>query len=185
MSVTTPHPAYQAMHPLWTDLRTGYTGDVAVKASRPSGVSRRVDSWAIDGTRYLPRPAGMKRDQDYAAYRDRGAWVPATEHATHGITGSVFRHEPQIVGPAALEPQLADITQTGISLRMFCEQAVRETLLMGRFGVLVDYPQPETLPDGHLLPPPPQSRPYWVAYQAEEILNWRTLQRQGDTILSL
>ena len=57
-----------------------------------------------------------------------------------GMTGTVFRQEPVIEVPTPMEPHIADITQTGISLRMFAEQAVRETLLMGRFGVLIDYP---------------------------------------------
>lgn len=186
MSVTLPHPAYLAMQPLWAMLRDGYLGEAAVKSAWPSGRASRSPHAALAGTAYLPRPAGMRLDEQYAAYRDRPSWTSATEHAVHGITGSVFRHEPQLVGPAALEPQLADITQTGISLRMFCEQAVRETLLMGRFGILVDFPAPEVDPEtGRELPPPPQSRPYWIAYQAEEIMNWRTMQRGGDTILSL
>jgi len=185
MSVTLPHPAYAAMLPLWGMLRDAYLGEAAVKSARPLSVSQRAGGSALDGTAYLPRPAGMRRDEQYAAYRDRPSWTSATEHAVHGITGSVFRHEPQLIGPATLEPQLADITQTGISLRMFCEEAVRETLLMGRFGILVDFPTGDVTPDGQLLPPPPQSRPYWVAYRAEEIINWRTMQRGGDTILSL
>ena len=126
----------------------------------------------------------MKREDQYASYRDRPEWTGATERAVQGITGSVFRHEPELRTPTALEPDLADITQTGVSLRMFSEQVVRETLLMGRYGLLVDFPPSLATPEG-LLPPPPQSRPYWVGYQAEEIINWRTLQRNGDTILSL
>jgi hypothetical protein len=185
MSVMTSHPAYDAMRYVWDDLRHAYVGQEAVKGARPSGTARRSTGPTLAGMRYLPRPAGMHKDEQYHAYRERPAWTAATEHAVHGITGSVFRHEPQVVGPEALEPQLADVTQTGISLRMFAEQAVRETLLMGRFGILVDYPPGVVTPDGQLLPPPPQSRPYWIAYQAEEILNWRTMQRGGDTILAL
>ena len=64
------------------------------------------------------------------------------------MTGTVFRREPVIEVPTPLKPHIADITQTGISLRMFAEQAVRETLLMGRFGVLVDYPHGTLTPEG-------------------------------------
>ena len=171
------------MLPLWEAYRTAYAGEVAVKGARE--VIRSGRGQYAPGTRFLPRPAGMKRESDYAAYRDRATWVGATDRAVQGMTGSVFRHEPQIVTPPALEPDLADITQTGVSLRMFAEQVVRETLLMGRYGLLVDFPPAATTPDGQTLPPPPQSRPYWIGYQAEEIINWRTVQRQGDTILSL
>lgn len=184
MSVTTPHPAYTAVLPLFQDLRTAYLGELAVKGAMPL---RRlgVQDWSQPGMRHLARPAGMKRADQYASYLDRASWCPATERAAQGITGSIFRHEPQIAAPTALEPQLADITQTGVSLRMFAEQVVLETLLMGRYGLLVDFPGPVLTPEGQTLPPPPQSRPYWVGYQAEEILNWRTMQRGGDTILSL
>jgi hypothetical protein len=183
MSVTIPHAAYQAMLPLWQAYRDAYLGEQAVKNARELSRSQRGQYTA--GTRYLPRPSGMKRADQYAAYRDRPSWVGATERAVQGITGSIFRHEPQIVAPTALDPDLADITQTGVSLRMFSEQVVRETLLMGRSGLLVDFPPAEVLPDGRVLAPAPQSRPYWIGYQAEEIINWRTLQRNGDTILSL
>lgn len=184
MSVATPHPAYTAMLPTWIDLRNAYLGELAVKGAVPlSRVGGR--DWAQPGMRYLPRPAGMRTADQYAAYLARAHWTPATERATQGITGAIFRHEPVIDAPTALAPHLADITQTGVSLRMFAEQVVLETLLMGRYGLLVDFPGPVLTSDGQTVAPPPQSRPYWVGYQAEEILNWRTLQRYGQTILSL
>jgi Domain of unknown function (DUF4055) len=184
MSVTTPHPAYEALLPLWEDLRTAYIGEVAVKTAMPrTRVGTR--SWPQPGMRYLGRPAGMKRAEQYAVYLGNASWTPATERAVQGITGSVFRHAPQIAAPTALERQIADITQTGVSLRMFSEQVTLETLLMGRYGLLVDYPAPTTLPDGTELAPSPTSPHYWVGYAAEEILNWRTVQREGKTLLSL
>lgn len=184
MSVTTPHPAYTAVLPLWNDLRYAYLGELAIKGAMPLSRAGQRD-WTQPGMRYLARPAGMRKADQYTAYLDRAAWIPATERAAQGITGSIFRHEPVIAAPTAMEPHLADITQTGVSLRMFSEQVVLETLLMGRYGLLVDFPGPVLTPEGQTLPPPPQSRPYWVGYQTEEIINWRTMQRGGDTILSL
>ena len=141
------------------------------------------------GTKYLPRPAGMRREEQYAGYKARAIFFGATERAVHGLTGTVFRREPQVVVPASLDADLQDITQTGVPLASFAEEAIRETLLMGRFGVLVDFPTPALVrgeagtPEEQ--PPPPDSRPYWVAYQAEDIRNWRTVQQQGKTVLSL
>jgi Domain of unknown function (DUF4055) len=183
MSVTTTHPQYVQWADTWDALRTAYDGSKSVKGGRD--LTRANRGPYVAGTKWLPRPAGMKTEAQYSSYRDRAAWTGATESAVHGITGSVFRHEPQIEAPASLEPHLADITQTGISLRMFAEQAVRETLLMGRFGLLVDFPPPVVELPGIEAMPDPQARPYWVAYPAEEIINWRTIQRGGDTILSL
>jgi hypothetical protein len=127
----------------------------------------------------------MRRQEQYDAYRDRAIFLGATERAVHGLTGSVFRREPQILGPEALLVDIQDITLTGVSLASFAEQAVRETLLMGRAGVLVDFPAPVLLPDGEMTPPSFTSRPYWVLWGPEEITNWRTTQREGDTVLTL
>jgi hypothetical protein len=181
MSVTTKHPQYAAYEDTWCALRDAYSGSGNVKTRRDTGSEGRGVKLA--GTRYLPRPLGMVRDEQYAAYRDRAVWLGATERCVHGLTGAVFRREPQLEAPAVLTPQLEDVTQTGVPLRTFAEQAVRETLLMGRFGVLVDFPQALSAQDAFA--PVPSSRPYWVPYQTEEILNWRTLNRQGDTVLSL
>ena len=186
MSVTARHPQYHAMRDRWQSLRDAYEGQAALTSTMPS---TRPGRQTMTRTRYLPRPSGMKAtpngDAQYAAYVERTTWLGATERTVQGMTGTVFRREPVIKVPTPLELHIADITQTGISLRMFAEQAVRETLLMGRFGVLVDYPHDTIEPDGTLTPPPFTARPYWIPYAAENIINWRTIQRQGDTLLSL
>jgi hypothetical protein len=182
MSVTTKHASYLAYQDTWTALRDAYQGSGNVKTAVDLSITAR--GVRLAGTRYLPRPAGMVRDDQYAAYRDRAIFYGATERCVHGLTGAVFRREPQVENPTALDAQLEDVTQTGVPLRTFAEQAVRETLLMGRFGVLVDFPQPVVSEDGTAAPSA-LSRPYWIAYPAEEIINWRTIQRQGDTVLSL
>lgn len=182
MSVTTKHPQYEAYQDTWDALRAAYCGSGAIKSA--TDLHHMTRGVKPAGTRYLPLPTGMTEEQ-YAAYRDRARWLGATEHAVHGLTGAGFRREPQVQAPVAMERALEDITQTGVPLRTFAEQAVRETLLMGRFGLLVDFPKSEIVSDGRVVPPPPESRPYWVAWQAEDIINWRTMQRQGDTITSL
>lgn len=183
MSVARPHPAYSAMLPIWQTYRDAYLGEEAIKGAIAILRSERGTHTA--GTRYLPRPAGMRREAEYAAYKDRPSWVGATERAVQGITGSIFRHEPQIVAPAALEPDLLDITQTGVTLPTYAEEVVSEDLLMGRYGILVDMPQLDMPTAGQPVLAPFAPRPYWVSYKAEEILNWRTIRHQGKTIPSL
>jgi hypothetical protein len=185
MSVLTTHPAYDDAAETWQSLRDAYAGSGKIKPAIDTSPSGRAPGVKLAGSKYLPRPTGMKSDAQYQQYVARAIWYGATERAVHGLTGAIFRREPQQTAPEALVPQLEDVTQTGVPWRTFAEQAVRETLLMGRFGVLVDFPHGKPRPDGTFEDPPPTSRPYWIAYQAEEIVNWRTTQRQGDTVLSL
>ena len=189
MSVTTTHPQYQEYQYTWSALRDAYSGSGNVKTA--PDVLHRSAGVKLAGTRYLPCPSGMdlatpQGSAQYAAYRDRAIWLGATERAVHGIAEAIARKELQHTAPESLTQQLEDVTLTGIPLSSFAEQVVRETLLMGRCGVLVDFPKPEEDPlTGEILPPPAQSRPYWCLYQAEEMINWRTASSQGKTVLSL
>lgn len=188
MSVSTKHPQYVSMEYSWMALRDAYTGSAAVKGAMDYRYGSDRGRYA--GTAYLPVPTGMNAEQ-YGAYRDRASWLGATEHAVHGLSGAAFRRDPVVTVPAVLEPQLLDITQTGMPLRAFAEHVVAETLLMGRYGVLLDFP-----PEGEdlsgvmevpgVIPAPlVDPRPYWIGYQAEEIYNWRTRYWAGKTILTL
>jgi len=188
MSVTTKHPQYTYYEPSWTALDDAYIGSGAIKGAVDARVSLAASGGVkLAGTRYLPRPNGMegiKGDTLYAAYRDRPAWFGATAHTVHGFRGAIFRKDPVIDVPTAMEPHLDDITQTGVPLLNFAQMVVQRTLLIGRYGILVDFPA-STVTDDGLVIPAPQSRPYWIAYEAREILNWRTERRQGDTVLTL
>jgi Domain of unknown function (DUF4055) len=186
MSVATLHRQYVDSQYTWDALRAASIGSGAIKGAVDTRGSVYAPGGAkMAGTRYLPRPAGMRLDAQYAVYRDRASWYAGTEHAVNGITGAVMRKEPALEVPTALADHLKDVTQTGVPLNSFAHEAVRETLLMGRFGILIDFPQGFLALDGTLLPPAPSARPYWIAYRTEEILNWRTVQRDGDTLLSL
>ena len=167
MSVTTLHPLYVKNYPKWVAIEDAYEGSEAVKAK---------------GEYYLARPSGMKRQKQYDDYRARPAWFGATERAVHGITGAVFRTPPTIEHPTALARHVQDITLTNVPVALFAEELFKEDLKMHRSGILVDFPKPERLSDGRVLLPPSTSRPYWVPWDAKEIINWRTEVRQGDTV---
>src|SRR4030095_5969834 len=126
----------------------------------------------------------MQQDVQYGQYRDRASWYPATARAAQGITGAIGRKPPTLKVPTDMEAQLNDITQTGMPWQTFAEQAVLQTLLMGRSGIPVALPAPALTPTGQLAPAV-AGRPYWVGYEAREILNWRTERREGDTVLPL
>jgi hypothetical protein len=183
MPVSTRHPSYLAYSDTWFALRAAYAGSGAVKTAIDATSSTRGIKAA--GTKFLPRPAGMRRQEQYDAYKGRAIWLGATERAVHGLTGAVFRREPVVTVPSRLEPHLNDITLTGVPFVSFAEQAIRETLLMGRAGLLVDFPAPTVAVDGSIGAPPFSSRPYWVLWGPEEIINWRVEQRSGDAVVTL
>ncbi len=164
MSVALNHPQYQDAMNTWVSLRDSASGSGAIK---PAGI------------RYLPQPSGMRLGDQYAAYRDRASTSGAPQWVTLGITGAIFRREPQLDVPTQLDPQMRNVTRTGLPLRTFAEEVVRETLLMGRYGVLLDFPAPTILPTGELIAPPPDARPYWIPYATEEIVNWHIVEREG------
>ena len=173
MSVALNHPQYQDDYlNTWVTLRDSYAGSGAIK---PAGI------------RYLPQPSGMRLGDQYAAYRDRASTSGAPQWVTLGITGAIFRREPQLDVPTQLDPQMRNVTRTGLPLRTFAEEVVRETLLMGRYGVLLDFPAPTVRPDGTEEPPTPDARPYWIPYATEEIVNWHPIEREGaehtDTVV--
>lgn len=180
MSVALNHAQYQRYSETWRTLRDAYEGSGAIKgAVDRQTVAQYWPGVKSAGTRYLPRPEGMTLDRQYGAYVGRADWLGATEWVTHGITGAIFRREPQLDVPTQLDPQMRNVTRTGLPLRTFAEEVVRETLLMSRYGVLLDFPAPILLPNGRVQGPPPGARPYWIPYATEEIVNWHTVEREG------
>ena len=180
MSVALNHPQYDSYQSTWTALRDSYIGSGAMKTAAvfPTSYSASTGTKQA-GTRYLPRPEGFKYDDQYSAYVGRASTSGAPQWVTLGITGAIFRREPQLNVPTQLDPQMRNVTRTGLPLRTFAEEVVRETLLMGRYGVLLDFPAPTILPTGKLVAPPPDARPYWIPYATEEIVNWHTVEREG------
>ena len=100
MSVTTRHPQYVSFYDRWVNLRQAYEGQAAVSASYTPRQGRQT----VTRTRHLPRPSGMKRDDQYLAYVERTTFFGATERTVQGMTGTVFRREPVIKVPTPMDP---------------------------------------------------------------------------------
>jgi hypothetical protein len=164
MPVTTQHAQYSAIQEDWGACRDAAAGSKAIKAQ---------------GERYLPKLSGMS-DDEYLAYKTRALWYGATGRTIQGMAGCIFRKPPMFEVPDALTPDLKDITLTGMPLEDFSRTIIREVLEVGRFGVLVDMGRDVQPQDGRTVP-----RPYWVGYRAEQIINWATTHRDGDTVLSM
>lgn len=161
MPVDTPHPLYTQRVPQWTRCRDAKAGTDAVKAK---------------GVEYLPMLSGQDWS-DYAAYVKRAMFYPATERTVEGLTGLVLRKPAEIVLPADVEADMADLTLTGQSWESLLLEVLDEALTVGRLGLLIEYPETNG------------TRPYWTVYRAEQIVNWQTglvvgpdgVERQGVT----
>lgn len=130
------------------------------------------DSVHKAGREYLPELSGQD-EKEYSAYKSRANFYGATGRTLDGLVGMVFRKDPDIIVPPAMQSWLDDITLTGITARGFARSVLQEVETVGRVGVLVEYPrvaeQPASLAGALAM----NLRPYATQYKAESIINWR------------
>jgi hypothetical protein len=164
MPVNTPRDDYNTFTDGWCRLRDAFSGREAVLRAGP---------------KYVPDLPGLDGPKN-KAYRQRGVYYNATSRTIYGLMGAIFQKEPEFTIPKQFERWLEDVTLSNVTMEMFALEAGHETLLMGRYGILIDM---------SIQPPPPapliEIRPYTVSYQTEAIINWRTQRIGGDEVLVL
>lgn len=134
------------------------------------------------GEVYLPRLQG----EDNKAYEARKAMTPvfgAFPRTVLGLRGMMFRKPMKVEVPLAIADMMSDIDLAGTTLQGLAQEVVEDALVMGRVGLLVDYPKaPEgaTKADAVAL----NLRPMIVKYDTESIYNWRTERINGVTVTS-
>jgi hypothetical protein len=160
LKVETQHGSVATMSSVWRRCRDAYAGSDAVKAGREL---------------YLPRLDAMT-DPEYNAYLLRALYYNATGRTVEGLSGAVFRKPPSLKLPEELREHLEDVTLSGVSFDGFAAKIVEEDLKVGRAGILVDRPDTTVAA---------RNRPYWLKYDAEQVINWRTAIVDGDRVLSL
>lgn len=163
MPVDTLHDTYKDLAERWQRCRDCVAGSDSVKEQ---------------GTKYLPMLPSHLRDNGlkYINYKLRALFYNATGRTVEGLAGGIFQKAPgieNVTGPA-LE-HIKDITLTGEPLQMFALKTTKEHLTTGRYGILVDMAGEEAV----------TTRPYWVGYRTEDIINWRFNSMGGDKELSL
>lgn len=159
--------------PQWGLIRDCLAGETVVKKR---------------GQTYLPHPtpddvtpAGNAR---YAAYLTRAVFYNVTKRTLSGLTGQIFSRTPIIELPGTLEMLRKDATGGGVDLEQLAKQSANLVISHGRAGVLADYPRTA----GGLTVAEAERgniRPMLHVYDPWDIINWRTMQRGGRTILSL
>lgn len=155
MPVETTAPEYDAIAPAWQKCRDAYEGQEAI-------IARGAD--------YVT-PLDTQTPTEYVNYLRRGLFFNATARTVQGMTGASFRRPPAIEAGAA-EDLLADVTLTDYPFDSLAKQAMREILIVGRFGILCDYSDEE-------------ARPYLSPYVAENIINWRVERIGGRSVVTM
>ena len=185
MPVDTPCAEYSKNVNKWKLVRDCDAGSSAIK-SRAKGAEGMLGGLA--GTAYLPPPNANDGSADnklrYRAYVERASYVNFTGHTKEGMLGMVFRRPSTIEVDPSVEYMLDDANGDGLSLEQMIKDAAGETLMVGRYGLLVDYPSaPEGLTDAEVRAL--ELRATILPYPAESIINWRTQNIGGVKRLSL
>lgn len=153
MSIIDKHSEYNSNLAKWARCRAVVEGQDAIHAGKET---------------YLPR-IGKQDDDQYDAYRARARFFNASDRTVSGMNGLVFRKDP-IVEPEgqAFED---DVSHQGISLDEYASDVLRELLIVGRCGTLVDYPTmtgSKTVAQAEA----ENATPMWAFYTAENIYDW-------------
>lgn len=161
----TQHGDYMAAHPKWVKCRDVVDGEDAVHKA---------------GERYLPKLKGQDA-ADYASMVQRAPFYNATARTIDGLVGMLFRKDPVVTVPAAMQPMVEDMTLTDCDFDELSEIVAREVIGLGRLGLLVEYPAVEENPITVAQAAAQNLRPYVSVYKAETILNWR-VQRVNNSM---
>lgn len=188
MPVDTQNADYAKNIPVWELVRDCDEGATAIKARRSRRSVYAGGIGSQEGTAYLPAPNARDGSDDnqirYEAYRSRANFVNFVSHTKEGMLGMVFRKPTEIELPVNIEYLIENANGNGLHLDQMIKDAASDTLLTGRYGLLVDYPQTdEGLTQAEVLRAGLQAS--ILAYPAESIINWRCEVINGVKTLSM
>lgn len=146
------HPDYVYWAQHWEKIRDAEIGEIEIKRKREV---------------YLKKQKGHDNEQ-YNAYLDRAVFFNMTSKTLSALYGTVFKRNPKITGfSPALKELAKNITKDKMSLHLLSKTAVKETLAMGRYGLLVDATDTG------------EGDPFIACYTAENILDWNVTEIRG------
>lgn len=151
------HYAYEAFAEKWSKTRAACEGQSAVHKA---------------GEKFLPRLT-EQTDNDYRSYKMRATYFNATGRTLDGLVGMIFRKEMKKSYPTALESIFKDLDLAGNSIETVAMQTINDVLMVGRAGILVEYPKLDFVPENQAQVEQLNLRPYTTYYSAESILDWR------------
>ena len=105
----------------------------------------------------------------------RAVFVAIAGHTSKGLVGKAFSKEPKMEIPTSLEYVNENVDGAGISLIQQAQDAMRETIRKGRYGLLIDMAQAE---EGKEFSKADMLFNFSTIqlFKASQIINWRTVQ---------
>jgi hypothetical protein len=176
MPVDTQNTDYAKNIAVWQLVRDCDEGATAIK-DRPNRNSLFAGGiGSVRGTAYLPAPNARDGSEEnqvrYDAYRSRANFVNFVSHTKEGMLGMVFRKPTEIELPLNIDYIVENANGNGLHLDQMIKDCASDTLLTGRYGLLVDYPQTEEgLTQAQVSSAGLQAS--LLAYPAESVINWR------------
>lgn len=132
---------------------------------------------------YLPGFDDDPDDTRYNKYIARAIYSNYTGRTLNKTIGAIFRKESTVELPTNIEYMLEDCTGEGQSLEQFAKDVSRETLAVGRVGLLVDYPQKEEELDAEQIKIKNLKARFKV-YTDENFYNWKSKFVNGKEVLT-
>lgn len=169
--VKTQHSGYADYKPQWDRVRHTIAGQDAMHKA---------------GALYLPRLKD-EDNEDYKSRLKRSNYFNGTWRTISILLGLMFRKDPKLQVPAAIESHLKDVTLSGCTFDRFARKVAGEVLGPGRVGILVDHPAPPenvaaiTVDVAERL----GLRPTMQIYMAESIINWKHARVNNAWVLSM
>ena len=131
-----------------------------------------------------PTDTSPENRQRNEQYKNRAVFYSVAGHTLEGLIGLIFAKYPQATIPSNLEYMLTNIDGSGVSIYQQSQITTSEILTKGRAGLYVSYPKTEGAISKAQLDEGGYSATVNII-EAEQIINWRTIKRGSETILSL
>ncbi len=173
MSLTQPNNIYLQNKDRWIKNRDFYEGADAVK--------KKADM-------YLPRLGAHKGENGnyyYETFLKNAVYYNTVNRSVSAFLGLSFRKPPLLTNPELTERYRHNFGSDGASLFAFAESVIKETLLQGKCGVLVDFPAVDTQSLSKAEYEAQQIQSFCAMYTAESIINWKEEIRKGKKVLTL
>lgn len=147
-----------------------------------------TDAVKAKGTTYLPMPSPDDSSKEnlarYQTYLERAIFYNVTSRTLSGLVGQIFARDPVVKLPPLLELVDHDATGSGVPLYQLAKATSELTVAHGRCGLFADFPE---RPNGTTVAQlqSGEVRPKITLYHPADIINWRTINVNGNVLLSL